>query len=96
VLAWTAIAYLVLVPAVLGARKRRPGRMVFTVGLVAVLLALSVTFAGGFAAAPGLAAVPLAASFRETGGLAPLRAAVSIGVLALTCAWYVWLLATVD
>jgi hypothetical protein len=69
----------VLVPAWLVVRKRPGGRTLFVVGLAAVALAISLTAAGGFAAAPGLATVPLAASFRATGELARLRAAVSIG-----------------
>jgi hypothetical protein len=97
VLAWMAIAYLVLVPAAVVVRRHgHGGGMMFTVGMVAVLLAESVTFAGGFAAAPGLATVPLASSFRPTGELAGLRAGTAIAVLALTVAFYVLILVSVD
>jgi hypothetical protein len=95
VLVWTAIASLVLVPAMLVVRRRgHGGRILFTVGLGAVALAESLTIGGGFAAAPGLVAVPLASSLRPTGDFARLRAATSILVLVLTLVWYAGVLAS--
>ena len=97
VLAWTGIAYLVLVPAAIVVHRRgRGGRILYAVGMAAVALAESLTIGGGFVAAPGLATVPLAASFRPAGGLAPLRASFAVAVLLLTCVWYVAVLPAID
>jgi hypothetical protein len=90
---WTVISYCVLFPAATFLRDLGRGtRVVFGVGVAAVLLALLMTWVGGFVVAPALATVPLAASFMGTGRLSLLRAPVAIALLLLSCGWYIAIL----
>jgi hypothetical protein len=90
---WTALAYATMGLAALDLRSTSSGgRLAFAGGLTVVLLALLLTFAGGFAVAPALCLIMAAASVRLTGRLAAPRFTISVISLLATSAWYVALL----
>jgi hypothetical protein len=90
---WIVISYCFLVPAAVFLRDLHRGtRILYAVGLAAVVLAVSLSIAGGFTVAPALASIPLAASVGPTGRVQWIRAAFALVVLALACALYVQIL----
>jgi hypothetical protein len=92
--ALTAVPWLLLALAAWSFRGRDDGLVAFICGIAAVILALMLTFAGGFVVAPVLALIPLAASARDVGGWHRGRLIVASILFAVSTAWYVLVIVT--
>jgi hypothetical protein len=93
VVALTLVAYGAIALAAKSLNGRDERIVAFVCGIAAVVLAVMMTFFGGFAIAPALATIPLAASARAGGGWYRGRAVASVAILAATLAWYIAIVA---
>ena len=89
---WTLFAYLIIGLTWLDLRRGRVGWFAYVGGVGGVLLALSLTWAGGALIAPALALAVIAASVTPAGRVARGRATGAAALLLLSLADYVWIL----
>ena len=86
---WTVYAWIAIGLAALDLRDANSrGRLAFVAGATASLLALALSYAGGYLVAPALALILVAASIRPAGGWYGVRLIVS--ALLVVLSWVVY------